>query len=105
MSSSPLVEVARGRLKPLSKCSGPERRRAERIEAAKAELIDRWCALIDDLGEDLVPRTALVMAVGHYGVGRGELPAGVTVVEWEAEVATLEAARDLRDKRRTEEGL
>ena len=92
-----LVEVARGRLKPMN--SGRRLScRAERIEAEKMALIKRWRALLQELGEAWIPQLLFVMQVGMAGAGKGELPKGTTVPEWEDEVAKLEAARDMRDK-------
>lgn len=90
-----LVEVADGQVKPLRSCSPAEVQLAQTIAAAKATLIARWAQLLEELGEDWIPRTAIVMAAGNAAIGRGKLP-NATLPEWEAEVATLEQALELK---------
>ncbi len=80
-----LVEVARGRLKPLARCTPAERRRAQRHLADKQALVTRWLELVQRLGEDWIPQTPLVMAIGS-----GEVPTNTTVPEWEKEIESLE---------------
>jgi hypothetical protein len=92
LGQSALVEVGYGRLKPIGKCTRRERRRAERHEARKLLLIQRWTELVADLGTDWCPQTPLVLRVGA-----GERPSNTTLPEWEQEIAALEAVLWMRD--------
>lgn len=87
-----LVEVARGRLKPLARCTPAELRRAKRHEAHKALLMERWTELVQVLGPEWIPQTKWVTQIGS-----GDLPTHTTVPEWEAEVETLEFVAEFKD--------
>jgi hypothetical protein len=86
ITPSTLVEVSRGRMKPLGKCSPIERRRALVLGEQRMELIARWRRLLDLLDEAWIPQTDFVMRMCAH-----DIPDNLTVPQMEDEVQALEA--------------